>query len=48
MVTRAGGELEASAELLEDLLRVWGPDHPHTLTTRRKLAQRHAKTSDLA
>jgi hypothetical protein len=28
----------ASEELLTDQLRVLGPDHPHTLTTRNNLA----------
>ena len=32
------GAAAATAELLDDRLRVLGPDHPDTLTTRHNLA----------
>jgi hypothetical protein len=38
---RAGDQAGAAAalqDLLTDRLRVLGPDHPHTLTTRNNLA----------
>ncbi|MFE6178837.1 hypothetical protein ACFQ8D_42610, partial [Streptomyces sp. NPDC056464] len=34
----------AFAELLPDLMRVLGPDHPHTLATRTNLAHWRKKT----
>jgi hypothetical protein len=34
----AAGAAEAFRELLADMVRVLGPDHPHTLTARSNLA----------
>lgn len=35
-------------ELLTDRLRVLGPDHPHTLTTRHMLASWRGRAGDPA
>ncbi|MDQ3151759.1 MAG: tetratricopeptide repeat protein [Actinomycetota bacterium] len=37
------GAATAFEQLLTDYLRVLGPDHPHTLTTRSNLAYWHSK-----
>jgi len=40
--------VNAYAELLTDRLRVLGPDHPHTLTTRAHLASWRGLAGDPA
>ncbi|MEU0992190.1 tetratricopeptide repeat protein [Streptomyces sp. NPDC005953] len=42
----AVGAAEAFAELLTDRLRVLGPDHPDTLTTRSNLARWRGEAGD--
>ncbi|MFJ8570398.1 tetratricopeptide repeat protein, partial [Streptomyces sp. NPDC093514] len=39
---------EAYAELLADMVRVLGPDHPNTLTTRNNLAYWRGMAGDAA
>jgi hypothetical protein len=38
----------AFAELLDDYVRVLGPDHPHTLAARHNLARSQGEAGDVA
>lgn len=40
--------MTAFAELLPDMLRVLGPDHPHTLITRHNLAYWREEAGDVS
>ena len=42
------GALRLFQELLPDLIRVLGPDHPHVLTTRGNIASWMAEHGDAA
>ncbi|GHF46074.1 hypothetical protein GCM10010359_55670 [Streptomyces morookaense] len=44
----ASGAATALAELLDDRVRVLGPDHPDTLNTRHNLARWRGKAGDSA
>ncbi|MFV2099447.1 tetratricopeptide repeat protein, partial [Micromonospora sp. LOL_014] len=44
----AAGAVTAFEQLLADQLRVLGPDHPGTLTTRHNLALMRGKAGDAA